>query len=285
MALIFECENCGKGIIARSKARIGKLVRCKSCDAADKVPDSASDLGEYFTKLEETNVPGGDAPGVQNVPLIHLLKTIDLYSAHTNMHILEKAARMRQELFSQQARLNDSKIAFDCSCGERIVADKTQSGEKIKCPWCDSEVIVPSENSLRENENTTKQERRVGKIEINCPKCGRTLRLDEEGIGQYLTCPGCSWKILTQGARVIPQVVPQTSGTAVWSLVLGILSLLCLGPLAGIPAVICGHEALSQIKNSGGDVTGDRLANGGLVMGYISIALSCIVGLLHIISR
>ena len=33
----------------------------------------------------------------------------------------------------------------------------------------------------------------------------------------------------------------KTSAQAIWSLVLGILSFICFGLFAGIPAVICGH--------------------------------------------
>jgi hypothetical protein len=69
---------------------------------------------------------------------------------------------------------------------------------------------------------------------------------------------------------------PKTSGLAITSLILGILSLvlsfLCLSILA-IPGVICGHLALSKIKQSGGALSGHGLAVGGLVTGYIGIAV------------
>lgn len=69
-----------------------------------------------------------------------------------------------------------------------------------------------------------------------------------------------------------PPPPPQTSGLAVTSLVLGVISvLMCMGPLAGIPAVICGHMALSKIGRSRGEQTGKGLAIGGLVSGYIGI--------------
>ena len=70
--------------------------------------------------------------------------------------------------------------------------------------------------------------------------------------------------------------VTKTCALAVWSLVLGILSLLCCGMFAGIPAVICGHMAQSRIKNSGGTLGGDGLAIGGLVTGYIGAVLTSI---------
>src|SRR6266850_5303436 len=70
---------------------------------------------------------------------------------------------------------------------------------------------------------------------------------------------------------------PKTSALAIWSLVLGILAFLCFSILSAIPAVICGHKALSRIKSSGGAITGQGLAIGGLVTGYCNIALSVIM--------
>jgi len=74
---------------------------------------------------------------------------------------------------------------------------------------------------------------------------------------------------------------PKTSSLAVWSLVLGcmavVLLLVCIGPLFAIPAVICGHMAYSRIKRSGGMLSGQGLALGGLITGYVSIALSVVI--------
>lgn len=64
---------------------------------------------------------------------------------------------------------------------------------------------------------------------------------------------------------------PQTAKLAIWSLVLGVLSLACLSLFAGIPAVVCGHKARRQIRESGGSVQGAGLALGGLITGYLSI--------------
>ena len=69
------------------------------------------------------------------------------------------------------------------------------------------------------------------------------------------------------------------------SLALGIAGIvLCLGPLTGIPAVICGHIAHSRIGKSGGALGGGGLALGGLITGYISIAMIAVLGLLAAIA-
>ena len=74
---------------------------------------------------------------------------------------------------------------------------------------------------------------------------------------------------------------PRSSALAIASLVLGIAgTAFCLGPLGGIPGVICGHLALSRIKRSGGALTGVGLATAGLITGYISFLWVVVLGLL-----
>jgi competence protein ComGC len=60
---------------------------------------------------------------------------------------------------------------------------------------------------------------------------------------------------------------------AVTSLVLGILSLVCLGPLTGIPAIICGHIARKRSRQSPAEYGGPGMATAGLALGYASLAL------------
>ncbi len=80
------------------------------------------------------------------------------------------------------------------------------------------------------------------------------------------------------GATAPPPLVPYgaitpTSTLAVTSLVLGILSVLSCTFFTGIPAIICGHIARSQIRQSGGTTKGEGLAMGGLITGYIGTLL------------
>jgi competence protein ComGC len=77
----------------------------------------------------------------------------------------------------------------------------------------------------------------------------------------------------------------QRSGLALASMILGICGIvLCLGPLAGIPGVICGHMAQSRIKQAGGTMSGAGLATAGLVMGYLSIAWVVVIGMMAAIA-
>lgn len=84
-------------------------------------------------------------------------------------------------------------------------------------------------------------------------------------------------------APPVPPPAPaggKTNGLAIASLVMGIVGFLglgvCVGGVVGIPAVICGHIALGQIKKSGQG--GRGLAIVGLVLGYVVIAF-LIIGL------
>ncbi len=63
------------------------------------------------------------------------------------------------------------------------------------------------------------------------------------------------------------------SGLAIASMVCGIVSLLVcyVHAIVAIPAVICGHMALSRINNSPVPMAGRGMAMAGLITGYIAI--------------
>src|SRR6266496_5794100 len=78
---------------------------------------------------------------------------------------------------------------------------------------------------------------------------------------------------ITPPAPPVTQSAPRTAPTAIWSLVLAILSFACGWLLTAIPAVICGHVALSKIRKSGGALRGKRIATAGLILGYLALVL------------
>lgn len=71
--------------------------------------------------------------------------------------------------------------------------------------------------------------------------------------------------------------LPDTNGPAIASLVCGVLSLaffcLCGGIFFGIPAILCGHIALSQLNATLNQRSGKELAIAGLICGYCGLAL------------
>jgi hypothetical protein len=69
-----------------------------------------------------------------------------------------------------------------------------------------------------------------------------------------------------------PPVKPN-SNMALASLILGILGWTLLPGLASIAAIVTGHMAKKEIKESMGQLGGDGMAIAGLVMGYASVAI------------
>ncbi len=98
------------------------------------------------------------------------------------------------------------------------------------------------------------------------------------------TIPGAAGPVLPEAWKMSPPItapespftgVPETSGFAIVSLVLGIASLggFCF---TGVPAVICAHTALGEIRRSRGRLTGAAFARTGLVLGYLMCAASVV---------
>ncbi len=71
----------------------------------------------------------------------------------------------------------------------------------------------------------------------------------------------------------------KTDPLSIWSLVLGILSWLCLSLLAGIPAIICGHVSLGRLKKNA-LLRGKGMAIAGLILGYVSLVFVPVLALL-----
>jgi type IV pilus assembly protein PilA len=102
---------------------------------------------------------------------------------------------------------------------------------------------------------------------VVCSKCGSTLA---DG---SLFCKVCGSAVSTPGAPLTPPgpFTPQpTDGKAIASLILGFFFFFLP---AAIVAVILGHLSLSEIRKSTGRLKGEGLAIGGLVLGYMGLAV------------
>jgi hypothetical protein len=64
-----------------------------------------------------------------------------------------------------------------------------------------------------------------------------------------------------------------TCSTATVSLIFGILSWFCLPFIGAVIAIVCGHMARAEIRRAPGGMEGDGLAVGGLVLGYVHLAV------------
>ena len=67
----------------------------------------------------------------------------------------------------------------------------------------------------------------------------------------------------------------QQNAKALWSMILGILSLVCCGLFTGIPAIILGHMGKKEIDLAPGQ-TGRGMAQAGFIMGIIGTVLSVV---------
>lgn len=68
--------------------------------------------------------------------------------------------------------------------------------------------------------------------------------------------------------------VPRTSGTAVASLVFGVLSWFALPVIGAILAIVLGHSARGEIRRApSGTVDGDGMAIAGLILGWAHVVV------------
>ena len=92
-------------------------------------------------------------------------------------------------------------------------------------------------------------------------------------LGQLVSdLPAGSAAVLPAPAR--PVQVARTNGLAVASLACGVAQF-AFGPLATIPAIMCGYMARSQIKRTGEQGAGLALA--GLILGWVAVILGIVV--------
>ncbi len=133
-----------------------------------------------------------------------------------------------------------------------------------------------------------------------CFKCGSAMADDANA------CPSCGTpasaaalqpppppaSIPPQGPPVAPappyvpaQPMPAqpTEDKAVISLVLGILSLVSLSIIAGIPAIILGNQSRKNIRASAGRLGGEGMATAGIVMGWVSVGLAAVIAIIVVL--
>lgn len=83
-----------------------------------------------------------------------------------------------------------------------------------------------------------------------------------------------------QGQPTTPVPDGNSSGPkAIAALILGILSVLCMGFMTGIPAIIIGSMELRDIKAGKSPASGKSIAKIGYILGIIGTILSCIATL------
>jgi hypothetical protein len=142
-------------------------------------------------------------------------------------------------------------IRFACECGKELQAREESGGKLVRCPACQRQLTVPDESPPSDAEPESRVQ----------PE--RPLRREEP-----------EWEE-ERATSDRPRRQPAgSSGKAVSSLILGILSLL-FSFLTGLPALILGILALREIGRSRGRLSGNGLAIGGIVTACVCSLLNC----------
>ncbi len=77
----------------------------------------------------------------------------------------------------------------------------------------------------------------------------------------------------TPPTPIAPMVYKRDSTLAIASLVCGLLGWTFVPVLGAIAAVVCGHLAKKEIRESNGQLSGDGMALAGLILGYVQIGI------------
>jgi peptidyl-prolyl cis-trans isomerase B (cyclophilin B) len=106
----------------------------------------------------------------------------------------------------------------------------------------------------------------------NCVECGEVLTPAQPQSTAAPVHPRAATAPGNPQTAPMAPAQPMSAG-AIWGFVLSLLSLLCFGPLTGIPAIIIGHIAYSNIKKSQDTIRGKGFAIAGLIIGYVGILI------------
>lgn len=165
---------------------------------------------------------------------------------------------------------------FCLHCGQHISCDEGYRGTQISCPTCNQSFLVPQAQKSAIALPTPLPPRSEPASEVKRRQRPNYLSEAKEWEGAGDVPEG--WEA-GQGNSADSVSIPDSrkSGMAIRSMVLGILSLTCLGFLAGIPAIILGHIAYGRTQKRPDKYSGLGMAIAGFVMGYISLVYSLVL--------
>jgi hypothetical protein len=138
-------------------------------------------------------------------------------------------------------------IRVTCVCGRQLQIPEEFAGQTGRCPYCGAHTSIPS----------------------------RALVQHEEDQAE----PPGDWPDRSDDPEPTPDHRLPTSDKAVWSLCLGIASLMCL-VITALPAVIVGVMAFTDINRSRGRLGGRALAAAGIVAGALGILWTLTLGII-----
>lgn len=137
-------------------------------------------------------------------------------------------------------------IQFTCPCGKALHAQDEHAGRTTRCPACGRDLAIPDAEGVQ----TADAPRSPG-------------RPRDDALRDEPNRTRADWD-----DRRRP---PSTSGKAVASIILGVLSLLLCSVFTGLPAILLGALGLGDIGRGQGRVGGKGLAITGIVTGSLSL--------------
>jgi hypothetical protein len=146
-----------------------------------------------------------------------------------------------------------------------IIHDEQERIDMMQCPVCGTQNDAEAAFCYK-----------CGSALTSGPATGPTVRLAGTESDQ-------GYDAGSQGTGVPPYqqpfggyAVPQQSNSALIAMILGIVAFMGPSLLTAIPAIIIGMRARDEIQASRGQLTGEGLAQAGIILGWINIALSVI---------
>jgi hypothetical protein len=155
-------------------------------------------------------------------------------------------------------------IQFQCECGKLLQVRDEHAGKRAACPSCGRQQVVPNQSVQSAVAPTSADAGPTRDVRADLPERERPVLRGEEA------------------RSLVP--ASGTSGKATASLILGLLSFVCVF-FTGIPAVILGILGLRDIGRSQGRLSGKGFAVTGLVTGLVgSLIVSTVAGFVVILS-
>jgi hypothetical protein len=158
-------------------------------------------------------------------------------------------------------------IRFQCECGQTLQGKDEDAGRQAKCPSCGRVSVIPRPDAVKQSEAPRRESPRADAVRRERPddrddEEDRPRRGDRDDDYDDDDRP-------RRGGRA-PQA---TSGKAWAALILGLLSFPCVvGTIfTGLPAILFGILAMSEIDKSRGRVGGKGMALTGLITGAIGV--------------
>ena len=145
-----------------------------------------------------------------------------------------------------------SEFKFSCpKCGQHLIGDKSWAGQRIQCPGCQSDFVVPTGSSASAPRSAPSLSRQ--RQEPALPRSASPTGFHKPS-GQTVCGLAVASLVLTL------LTLPFNLGT--------VLARFPTGLLACVPGLIIGHIALVKIRRSDG-LAGREFALAGVVGGYV----------------